>query len=93
MKTRTEDEPTLEERDERRDEHDEPGNGPVGPERACGDGSDVTARAGSEPCRSGEPDAQEREEPEDDRQPGTVGKTLGDDAPRVGPRRLGRVQS
>ena len=34
----------------------------------------------------------EREEPEDDREPRTVGETLGDDAPRVGPRRLGRVR-
>ena len=38
-KTRTEMEPTLEERDERRDEHDEPENGDIGPERACGDGA------------------------------------------------------
>ena len=69
-----------------------PSNGAVGPERACGDGSDVTAGPDSEPRRSGEPDAQEREEPEDDPEPRTVGEPLGDDAPRVGPRRLGRVR-
>ena len=39
----------------------------------------MTAGAAGEPCRSGEPDAREREEPEDDREPRTVGKTLGDD--------------